>query len=220
MSATPYVMNLAERAPPGTELVDPPKKKMGRPVTSNRAKAIRARARRHQMKASEALAQLYKPIEEWDEEELARGRPRNKSGTFTGPVPQWIDREVHEKIVRRFEELVKTEMQVHTVAALVKLGELLGDEQVDSRGRPLVGASTKATIAQFLIEHILGKPKQRTETELSVKLQGILGMALVNPSELGDDFVPTAGSPELVGPAIEATSWDSVGLSELGDDDD
>jgi hypothetical protein len=172
---------------------------LGRPVTSKRAKQIRARARRKMKIGSDELKQLYgRPIEEWDHEELARGRPRAKDGTFKGKSPAFIDRVLHEQIVKRFEEVVREEMNGHTIDALKIIGLILNDETVDEKDRPIVAAGTKLDAAKFLVEHVIGKPKTRMESDISIKLQGILGHAMVNP---GSD-----GGFELTQGYIEAQS--------------
>lgn len=182
---------------------------IGRPISSKEAKQIRQRARRKMRKVSdEELTLLYrKPLEDWDLEELARGRPRAVDGTFKGKAPSYIDRRVHEQIVQRFEQIVRDEMNSHTVGALKIIGEILNDDEVDEKGKPRTSPGTKLEAAKFLVEHVLGKPKQRTETDISVKLQAVLGTAMVNPSLTG-------GAPQLTQGYIEATSW------EDDDDDD
>lgn len=184
----------------------PQGKLVGRPISSNEKKQIRKRIRRANKVSREDLLLLYdgKPIEEWDHEELARGRPRAADGTFKGSKPAWIDRAMHEQIVKRFEEIVREEMNGHTVDALSVIGRILDNEEIDEKGKPQVSASTKLDAAKFLVEHVIGKPKQRTETDISVKLQGILGHAIVNPSQDGS-YAVTAGY-------IEAQTWE--------DDDD
>lgn len=172
----------------------------GRPVTSNNPKQIRQRARRKMKIGMDELATLYKPIDEWDMEELAKGRPKAKDGTFKGKTPMFLDRTIHEQIVKRFEEIVKGEMQAHTIGALSVIKEILDDDRVDDKGKPTTAAGTKLDAAKFLIEHIIGKPKQRTETDISVKLQGILGHAMVNPT--GD------GQYALAQGFVEATNWE------------
>lgn len=181
---------------------------IGRPISSKEAKQIRQRARRKMRKVSdEEMSLLYrKPLEDWDAEELAKGRPRAADGTFKGKAPPYIDRRVHEQIVKRFEEIVREEMNTHTVAALEVIGHILEDDETDDKGKPRTAAGTKLEAAKFLIEHVVGKPKQRMETDISVKLQGVLGMAMVNPSLEG-------GAPQLTQGYIEATSWEA-------DDDD
>lgn len=187
-------------------------KKRGRPATSTSPKQIRARARRKQLAADEALEALHKPLEEWDDEELAKGRPRAKDGTFKGKTPTWINRKVHEEAIRRFQEVVRRDLKVHTIDALKVLGELLTEDGTDANGKPVIPASVKASVAQFLVEHVVGKPTTRVEQDISVKLQAVLGAAIVNPSSDGVGL-PTAG---FVGPGpgtvIDVDSWE--------DDDD
>lgn len=209
MGATPAVLDMtyAELKPNGKPMIDslgrPPEKQGGRPATSMSRKQIRARARRKMKIGQEELATLYKPIDEWDAEELARGRPRAKDGTFKGKPPQFIDRALHEQIVRKFETVVRTEMNTHTVKALEVIDAILTDDSVDDRGKPVVPAGTKLEASKFLIEHILGKPKQRVESDISVKLQGLLGTAIVNP--VGGN--PSQGF-ELTAGYVDAESWE------------
>lgn len=157
----------------------------GRPAKSNTPKQIRARARRKQNLAEEEFHKLYKPLDEWDAEELARGRPRSADGHFRGVPPSWINRAVHEQIVRKFEKVVRQEMNTHTVMALEVLHSILTSDEADVKGKPIVPASTKLDAAKFLIEHVIGKPKQRMEADISVRLQAMLGTAMVNPAEQG-----------------------------------
>lgn len=152
-------------------------------------KQIRARARRKRKRnehmTSEELEHLYhKPVEEWDLQELAHGRPRNKAGHFSGPAPQWVDRVVFEQAMEKYLAAVKTQMKATTVDALDVIRELIQNDDIDEKGRPFVPASTKLDAAKFLIEHVIGKPTQRIENDVSVKLQGILGQVMVSPAEL------------------------------------
>lgn len=172
---------------------------IGRPIKQtneykselHRQKQIRQRARRKLNKLSpeEAESLWGKDIDQWDMEELARGRPRARNGTFQGAAPKFISRQLHEQIISRFEQIVRLEMNGHTVDALKILGMVLNDTKVDHKGRPVVPAGTKLDAAKFLIEHIIGKPKQRVESDISVKLQGILGHAIVNPVTSDDGTV-------------------------------
>lgn len=132
------------------------------------------------------LAEKYahrKPLEEWDSEELARGRPRNKNGSFSGPKPAFVTMAVHEEAVEKFAQVIKTEMSVATISAVEQLNSILQNEETDYRGKPIVSASTKLDAAKFLIEHLVGKPKQRIESDVSIKLQNILGSVIVNPED-------------------------------------
>lgn len=152
-------------------------------------KQIRARARR-KMKRMERMTDqefsyLYsKPIDEWDLDELAHGRPRNSEGRFSGPKPKWITTAIHEEAMTRYTSAVKSRMNATTVDALDVIKQLINDDERDDKGKPIVPAGTKLEAAKFLIEHVVGKPTQRLEQDVSVKLQGILGQVMVNPAEV------------------------------------
>jgi hypothetical protein len=157
-------------------------------------KQIRARARRKASKTSKRAQRqgimseqefeaLYKPIEDWDLEELARGRPRGVDGTFRGRKPGWITREVHEKAMEMFIETTKASMGALTPTALDSIRYVLENEEVDERGKPIVPASAKNQASMFILEHVVGKPKQQVTQDISVKLQGILGAVMVNPND-------------------------------------
>lgn len=154
------------------------------------------RARDHMQKVTlgnskaETEIKYRKPLDEWDAEELARGRVRDRKGGFTGSAPKWISGEIHEEAMDRFTSIVKTGMRVHAVDALTVIGSIINNEEIDNRGRPQVAPSTKLQAAQFLIEHVVGKPTQRVEQDISVKLQGILASVMVNPNEAGDGYTP------------------------------
>lgn len=153
---------------------------------------MRRKAKRAEMATEQELEYLYrKPVSEWDLEELAKGRPRNAKGTFSGPAPKWINAAVHEEAMERYTAAVKSEMNATTVDALGVLKHLINNDEVDEKGKPIVPASTKLDAAKFLLEHVVGKPKQRIEADVSVKLQGILGQVMVNPAQALMD--PAAG---------------------------
>jgi len=165
-----------------------------------RAKRRMARAKAGRLPGGKLLTEeefnaIFKPIEEWDLEELAHGRPRNKAGDFRGPKPKWINREIHEKSVELFTTAVKTQLGAKGIAALEAISDILSSTDTDRHGKPIVPASTKLDASKFLIEHIVGKPKQHIETDISVRLQAILGAVMVNPT---DALSSSPGNP--VGP--------------------
>lgn len=193
-------------------------------------KQIRARARR-KMKRTEMMTEqeweivCHKPIEEWDMEELARGRPRAKDGTFKGPKPSWITREVHERSMERFKAAIKSDMNATTVDAMTAIRGIINNDEVDDKGKPLVPASTKLDAAKFLLEHVVGKPKQHLEADVSVQLQAILAVAMGNPAETlmsqatGGQGYTMGHFPGITIPlGVEAADEDEVIEGEIVDD--
>lgn len=177
-------------------------------IYRRRKRAIKKFVKATTLSEAEAAVLYNKPLREWDNEELARGRPRNKDGTFSGPPPQMVSAEVHEEAMERFTSIVRTGMRVATVDALKVLNNLLVDEELDNRGKPVVPAGTKADIAKFLVEHIIGKPTQRVESDVSIKLQGLMAAVMVNPNEIDGGYFPG----HLPGVTME--------LAELADPDE
>jgi len=154
------------------------------------AKQIRARRRRALKRVDDINVELQqelglKPIEEWDFEELAKGRPRSPDGTFRGAKPKFIDRELHEQIMDRFKLMVKHKLVGNGLQAMNALDYLLTEEDLDRKGRPLVPPTVRLQATQYVLDHLIGRPTQPVTCDVSVKLQGILGLAMVNPTEEG-----------------------------------
>lgn len=175
-------------------------------------KAIRNRSRRRGGITQKEFNRLYKPIEQWDEEELAKGRPRASDGSFRGKTPQWLTREMHEQAMDRFKQLIGDRMRGEAVNAIGVVANLLNSTEVDDRGKPVVPASTQLQAAQWLVEHVIGKPKQRTETDISVKLQGVLATAMIGGAGMDAPPMPLG--------AQALPSWSQVIDAEVVDDDD
>jgi hypothetical protein len=163
-------------------------------------KRRRQKARREARKHGNALEILYKPLDEWDDEELARGRPRAADGSFRGRGPSWVSRELHEESIRRFTTVAQDEMRALVPAAIDNIAKLAADTSTDEKGRPNTPAAVRLAANQWLVEHLIGKPKTRIEADISVKLQGILADVMVSPDE---------DSPQGYRPAIEVQGWDA-----------
>lgn len=163
------------------------------------AKRARQKNRRQirDLEKKNADSWYSKPITEWDEEELARGRPRNSAGDFRGSAPAWVSREVHEEAVRRFTELATDDLRALVPKALETISALILEDGLDEKGKPIVPPGVRAQCAQWVVEHLVGKPKQRLEADISVKLQGILATALVSPDDANGGYIP----------AIDVPSW-------------
>jgi len=148
---------------------------------------IRSRARRkaragERLTDEEFLALYDRPLEEWDLEELAKGRPRDIHGNFTGRAPgKYLQQEIRERSAELFKQKVRGSMNESTISALTLMNQILENDDVDFKGKPVVAAGTKLDAAKFLIEHLLGKPKATVETDISVKLSRILAGVMVSP---------------------------------------
>lgn len=202
----------------------------GRPTNSKgrlmTAKQVRARTRRTIQKGKKVSDEDFdawsgKPIDEWDLEELSRGRPRDAGGGFRGMPPKYMPRAVHERIAERFKMLVRDQLNQRSVVALGVIGNLLSNDEVDDKGKPVVPPATKLDAAKWLVEHVVGKPVQPTQTDVSVKLQAVLGAVMVNPV-IDDSHPDRAALPRGYTPGHIGTRGETVidVESDWDDEDD
>lgn len=134
---------------------------------------IKSRLRRGTQDPEEARIALGgKHIDEWDPEELARGKPRNAGGTFTGKTPAWVTEELQDEAARRFKAWLRREMAGKSVSAIRAVGELVHDAESDR---------VRLDAAKFLLEQVVGKPQQEITGDVRMDLQHMLAGMLVNP---------------------------------------
>lgn len=136
---------------------------------STKPSQIRNRLRRKKGNYEEDLAMYaehhptFKPLSEWDLEELARGKPRNKNGGWSGRAPAWITPAVMEEAKRRLVSKTYEGISLHIDTALKVIHQLMTSEEVDDRGKPIVDARTKLAAATFILEHTVGKPRAQID---------------------------------------------------------
>ena len=163
---------------------------------------VRNRLRRNGSKVEQDMAVLievgyagFKPVSEWDYEELQRGKPRNADGVFKGRRPTWITPIIQAEIGRRLKSETLMNLNKHTASAVHVLVEFLSNSDEPH---------LRFKAAQLILEYVVGKPEQKVNIEGNLKLEAMLASALVL-----DD-----GSPAH--PVIDGTIVDEDG----GDDDD
>lgn len=133
---------------------------------SDDPRAVRQRMRRRN-RTTEAdmrlLASARKPLEDWDLEELARGRPRDADGHFRGAPPKWITPVVTMEAKRRLGIRALEDLGSMVGAAIGVVYDMMMNQDLYDDGRPIVDSKTRLQCAFFIIDHVLGKPKQRVE---------------------------------------------------------
>lgn len=120
-----------------------------------------------------------KQIEDWDLEELARGRPRNKNGGFAGRPPKWLTPLVEKEAKRRLLHHTLGELNSHVSSAIRTVVKLIESDEVDDKGKPIVDARTRLAACIFVIEHVTGKPKAVFEIEGTDATRQALAAAIV-----------------------------------------
>lgn len=145
---------------------------------------IRARIRRRGVRLQQDLetyveVRYTKPLDEWDLEELARGRTRHTDGTFKGQSAPWITPLIAREAQRRLLAETMGGIASHLPDALKTVARIMESKTLDENGRPLVNAETKLKAAIFIIESIKGKPKAVVEVEGTDMVRQFLAQALV-----------------------------------------
>lgn len=154
---------------------------------SRRPEAIRRRLRDRTSDFERDLEMLdqemgYKPVSEWDFEELARGRPKDKNGRFmTGRRPKWITTKVMNEIKERLGTEARFALSAQLGSALECVKMLVECTDVDDNGRPFVDAKTRLDAAKFIIEQTLGKAKVAVSLDTAESYREFLAGALVLP---------------------------------------
>lgn len=176
---------------------------------STKPQAARARMRRSGNKLDrdmKILADSRKPVEEWDMEELARGRPKDADGHFRGAPPKWITPIVLGEAKRRLGVESYRLLSGHITDAINVMHKLMMSTERDADGKPIVDARTRMQAAMFIIEQVMGKAKARVEVDTNDNTRTFLAGALKvvdNDGELVDAH-----------PVVDLTS------DEWSDDDD
>lgn len=168
---------MAQGMKPGQEYSTDPK------AVRNR---LRARARKigtveADMEKHLAMLPHYRPVEEWDMEELARGRPRGVDGYFHGPRPPWLTPTVRAEAQRRLKEYAGELLSAEVGNAIKVMAQLMMDESVDDFGTPVVPAKVKIDAAKFIIEQVRGKAKQIHEVDAGPGVREMLAEVLILP---------------------------------------
>lgn len=134
----------------------------------------------------EALAEHtgYKPIDQWTFAELAAGKPKNPDGTWrSGKKPTWITNKIQQEIRRRLIEVGHDELAKYLPHAIRCMYLLIQNRDFDAFGRPVVDSGTKLRAAQFIVEQIMGKAKQRVDLGFEQGFRDFLAGALVVDGE-------------------------------------
>lgn len=121
----------------------------------------------------------YKPVEDWDLEELARGKPRDKDGKFRGRPSRWITSEVAQEAKKRLVQETLGGLSTHVHSAIKTIAWLLTCDEVDDKGKLIVDPATKLKAAMFVIENIAGKPKAVVEVEAADFTRRMIASAII-----------------------------------------
>lgn len=160
-------------------------------ATADERKNARRRARKAvaQGDVKSEIELIYeKPIEQWDDEELARGRPRDKRGGFGGSRPAWLTPALQSERQRRLRMLMADELGTFAADALRTIHSVMTDDRMDEFGKPLVSASVKLDAGKYLVDQFMGKATATVDVHNADALTELMTGILVN-----DDGQPSHG---------------------------
>lgn len=147
-------------------------------------KNARRRARRSvaQTDVGREIEILYsKPIEQWDDEELTRGRPRDKNGGFRGARPSWLTPALQTERQRRLRQLMADDLGTFAADALRTIHSVMTDKRTDDFGKPVVPASVQLDAGKYLVDQFMGKAAATIDVNQMSPLESLLADILVNP---------------------------------------
>lgn len=151
---------------------------------SNRPASVKKRLRKADQIFEDAKAdvELYykKPIEEWDFEELQRGKPRNRNGDFSGGRPKWLTPVLMAEAQSRLRTMTANELGQYAGAAIKVMVELMETSRV-----PMV----RFNAAKYVLDQIIGLPTQRVEAKAQTAFESLLADVMVNPDGSSDGMV-------------------------------
>jgi hypothetical protein len=103
-------------------------------------------------------------LSDWDDEELLRGRRRNRNGTFTGRAPAVVPVKLVQELTRRRFSKTHSLLAVSLVDAVQVLREIVNDERASEFAR--------LRAADMIFDRILGKPREQVAIDLYAEVEG------------------------------------------------
>lgn len=102
-------------------------------------------------------------LSDWDEEELRRGRRRDKNGTFSGRDPIVVPKVVHNEMVKRTLADAQKLLAENLNNAVVVLTEIVADPQIDAKDR--------LSAIKIVMDRVMGTSPQKVEITGDAKWQ-------------------------------------------------
>jgi hypothetical protein len=142
---------------------------------------LRARRKVARTDISAEIELLYKPIEEWTDEEISRGRPMDKDGCFRGARPKWLTPTIMAERQRRLRQLTMDDLATFAGDALRTIHSVMMDDRRDDEGKPIVSAGVRVDAAKYLMDQFIGKATATVDINQSNPLADLMAKILVNP---------------------------------------
>lgn len=152
-----------------------PNKKTGYSVQPSAVKKrLRKASQNYEEKLKDVALLIPKPVDEWDFEELQRGRIKDEDGKFRrGRTPTWINPLIMAEAAKRLKTLGHRELGRFTGDAIRVMIELMESSRMDL---------VRFNAAKYVLDQILGQPTQRVEVEQTEsEVKRMLAAVMINP---------------------------------------
>lgn len=114
-------------------------------------------------------------VEDLDDEELARGMPRDAGGHFRGRPPKMIPKDLHDRMVRELLKRGQQLFQSEFVDAIKVLGNIAND--------PRAPFGDRIRAANLIVERVAGKTPDKLEVAVENPWETIINRIVVDAPE-------------------------------------
>lgn len=118
-------------------------------------------------------------LSEWDDEELRRGRKRDKHGGWMGKDPVVVPKVLHDELVKRTITKANATMLENLQVAVEMLTTIVSGTDVEPKD--------KLTAIRMIMDRVMGKDPQKIEVGVEAKWQVAIQAGIVSlPDVLGE----------------------------------
>lgn len=118
-------------------------------------------------------------IADWDDEELRRGRRRDRAGGFAGVDPQVVPKAITDELTRRLLSQAEEVMRDSLVDAVKVLVEIVQGEGFEAKDR--------LTATKMIMDRVMGKEPMRLELSSDKPWQVALKGGIVSTDTAEDE---------------------------------
>jgi hypothetical protein len=122
-------------------------------------------------------------VSDWDDDEIKRGRRRDKNGGWQGRDPVVVPMALHEEAIKRTFEEAQELFRKGLVPAVKYLTSIVENEDVEDKD--------KLKAVQMILDRVLGKPVERVEINTEPEpwedavVASVVPLAAIETKEVG-----------------------------------
>jgi hypothetical protein len=125
------------------------------------------------------------PLDDWDDDELIKGKRKDRDGKFRGRPPKLVPSNLHRELTRRRFSRAYDLLTDSLVDAAQMLRSIVNDPETD--------AGDRIRAAEVIFDRILGRPKEQVaidfQSDGGSRFQQLLMKAIVGTEEQAQALV-------------------------------